>query len=138
MHGSRIRTIIIFHINRNSLTKVCLEAVNAGIKQSFQFICIPFRCFRICKIDQSHSRLPVIDLFYSSSICTLYQVTFFHSFFEECSFLRNIRINPYADLQTFIFVAFQHSRYIRENSLIPFKIAPVKFFHPEAVKVEYI
>ena len=138
MHGNRIGTIIIFHINRNSLTKVCLEAVNTGIKQCFQLICIPFCCSRICKINQSHSRLPVINLFYSSSICTLYQVPFLHSFFEKCSSLCNIRIDPYADLQAFIFITFQHSRYIRENSLIPFKIAPVKFFHPEAVKVEYI
>ena len=46
-------------------------------------------------------------------------------------------IENYTDLKSFIFITFQHSRYIREDSGIPFKITPVELFHPEAVKMEY-
>ena len=137
VHGNRVRTVVIFYIDRDSFTEVCLKAVNAHIKQSFQLILIPFHCIRICKVNQTHSRLPVIDLFYAPSICALYQISILHTFFEEACSLCDIRIDPYADFQSFFFITFQHSRYIRENSGIPFKITPVKFFHPETVKVEY-
>ena len=85
---------ILFHIDRNSLAKVCLETVNTHIKQSLQLILIPLHCIRICKVNQAHARLPVVDFLDSSSVCTLYQVSVLQTLFKEVSSLCNIWIDP--------------------------------------------
>ena len=128
---------MINHINGNSLTKVRLEAVYTTVKNGSQLVCIPAHSIRICEIHKSHTCLPVVCLPDSFSIRSLQKISIFGAFPEKCSSLGNIRVDPYTDFQSFVMILFQSCTDIREISLIPGKITPVEFLHPETVKMEY-
>ena len=137
VHASLVTSVKPFHIHGNSLAEVGLEAVNSHIQQSLQLVGIPFAGCGIGKIHQAHSGLPVIGLPYPSAVGSLYQIAVLRAFLKERGSLGNIRIDPDTDLQSFVMVSLQHSFRIREYSLVPCKITPLEFLHPEAVKMKY-
>ncbi len=98
VHLLRIRAVMIHHaLGRDSLTEVRLEAVNAHIKQNFQLILEPFISFGIRKVYDRHTRLPHIPLPYLA-VCSLDEVSLFHTFFKHGGFLSDIAVDPYADI----------------------------------------
>ena len=136
MHLFRICAVVELNVfSRNSLTEVCLKAVNAHIHQNFQLVLIPLISFRIGEVYDSHTCLPHIPL-PRSAVFTLDEVALCSTFIIKVGFLSDIRIDPYADIQTLVFDTLQHTCRIGEYTVVPDKVTPVEFLHPVAVKVE--
>ena len=78
VHLLRVGTIKVYHIRRDSLAKVGLEAVHAHIHEHFQLVLEPFVSLRIGEIHDSHTRLPHIPLPYLTGR-TLNKIALFHT-----------------------------------------------------------
>ena len=138
MHFHRIRAVIVGNIfHRNSLTKVCLKAVHTHIQQSFQLALIPFHSFRVGEVHQAHACLPHIGLPHIP-VGFFHQITVFHALCKQRGFLSDIGVNPYTDFQPTLVVTFQHALRVRKGFRIPYKVTPLKTFHPETVKMEHM
>ena len=135
MHLHRVRAVIPDHVRGNSLAEIRLEAVHSHVKQGLQFRLIPGAGIRVREIHQGHSGLPQIPLPDFPAVF-LQEVARLHPLAEERRFLRDIGVDPDADLQAPLMVAAEHSFRIREHILIPEEIAPLEAFHPETVKME--
>ena len=118
VHFFRIRAVCIDTVGRDSLTKICLETVNTHVEKDFQFVLEPLAGFRICEVNQSHSRLPHIPLPYVT-VRSFDKVSVCFSFCKKCRFLCNIWIDPYADVESFCLDPAEHSLRIREYTGIP-------------------
>ena len=135
MHLFGIGTVIVNGIRRNSLTEIRLKTVNTHVEENFKLVLKPFPGFGIGKINNRHAGLPHIPLPHLT-VGTSEKIPLFHAFPEENGLLTDIRINPNTDVQPFVLDAFEHSDRVREYPVIPQKVAPMEFLHPETVKME--
>ena len=69
MHADRLAAILVYNIDRDSLAEIRLKAVHTHFQQAAKLALIPFAGFRICKIHNSHTVLPVIGLPDTVSVC---------------------------------------------------------------------
>ena len=136
MHTVRVAAVKVRYIHRNALAKICLKAVHAHVQKCFQLVCVPCARIRVCKIHNTHAGLPQICLPDAFAVAAFQQIAVFDTLFEKRRSLSNIRIDPYAYFKAAGFIPRQHFPHIREHPVIPFKIAPVEFFHPETVKMK--
>ena len=137
VHRLWITAIVVRHIDRDTLAEIRLEAVHAALQDRTQLVGVPFYSILIREIYQSHAGLPVIGLPYALSVRTLQKITILHALAEKCSALRDVRIDPCADLQSLLMITLQCAADIREAVLIPLEITPVERLHPEAIKMKY-
>ena len=137
VHLLRIGAIVVYRIRRNPLTKVRLKAVHTHIQQYFQLGCKPLTCCRIGKVHDRHTRLPHIPLPYIS-VRTLNEISLLDALIKQNRLLPDIAVDPAADLHALTLQPLQHSLRIREYTIIPCKITPCEFLHPEAVKMEHL
>ena len=136
MHSLRIALVKVGHIYGDPLPEICLKAVHSHIQKPAELALIPPAGIRIGKVNQPHPRLPVVGLADSLPVCTHQQKALFCRFPEKSAPLGNVRIDPDADFQPSLVIAPKHPFRIRENPLVPLKIAPVKALHPETVEMK--
>ena len=60
----------------------------------------------------------------------------FHPLVKERRALRDIGVDPDADLEALLVESFEHTLGIGKDARVPLEIAPVELFHPETVKVK--
>ena len=121
--------------HRDPLAEIGLEAVHAHVDQVGEIALVPFHRVRIGEIDKRHAGLPHIPL-PDAAVARPDKIPFFQALAEQPRFLPDIRVDPYADAQSLFLDPPEHPRRIREYLLVPFKAAPFKAFHPEAVEME--
>ncbi len=66
------------------------------------------------------------------------QVAMIRGFCKESRALRDVGVDPYADLQSAVVEAPQHSGRIGKYERIPLEVYPLKFAHPKAVEVKNV
>src|SRR5690606_9615699 len=98
---------------------------------------VPLASRRISKIYKRHARLPQIPL-PDVAVRTFHEIAVPPPFLEQSGALRDVRVNPYADLQPFVLEPLQHADRVREHPLVPLEVRPMEFTHPEAVEVEHV
>ena len=126
---------IIGVLNRNPFAEIGLEGVNPHLAQLAEISLVPFDRFRVGKVDQSHSGLPHIPL-PDAAVPGFDKIAMFQSFFEQAGLLGNIGVNPTADFDAAVMNLFEHPFRVFEGVFVPYKVGPLEFFHPEAVKME--
>ena len=107
MHFPWIRAVKINHIYRKSFAKICLYIVHTHVNDPAQFFLIPFRCFRIGKINHSDSGHPLIGLPYISFF-VFDKVAFVPALFKELGFLAHLGIDPDANFYSVIVDLLSH------------------------------
>ena len=135
MHFFRVGAVKVNAVDGDSFAEIRLKAVYAHVHQDFQFVLIPFAGRGVGKIYKRHARLPHIPL-PDVAVWPFQEIFFFHSFRKKSGFLPDVRVNPDADIQPFFLDSAEHSHGIGEHFVVPYKIAPVEAFHPEAVEME--
>ena len=137
VHHNRIASVMINHVNRDPLAEIRLDGINACIQQPLHLAGIPLAGFRIRKVHQSHSRLPVVNLLDAAAILPHKEEASLYALTEHFRILCHIGIDPAAELQSLLVVSADHARNVSEHGGIPGKIAPVQRAKPVAVEVEH-
>ena len=137
VHLLRIGTVKPLDVRRDTLAEVGLEAVDADLHQAFQFVRIPPARVRVGEVVDRQPRLPFVPL-PQGAVRALQQVALLFQLTEDRRFLADVRVDPHADLQPFLFQAADHPFRVGEGHRVPLKIAPLEGFHPEAVEVEHV
>ena len=137
MHFSRIGVVVVDNIGWDPFAKICLEGIDAHIKEHLQFALVPRDGFRVREIDKAHPSLPSVPLPHIS-LGSTDQIPMLHPFVKQLGFLGDIRVDPHTNVQAFRLEASEHPNWVRELVLVPGKIDPLVFFHPKAVKMEHM
>ena len=138
MHLVGIAAIIVNDVlSGDALAEVGLERVNAHLAECAQLALVPLACSGVSEVNDSHAGLPHVALPYAS-VLGLEEVAALHALVEHGGALRDVGVDPDADLKPLCLQSVQHSLGVREHSLVPCEVAPVEFLHPEAVEVEYL
>ena len=98
VHHNRIASVMINHVNRDSLAEIRLDGINACIQKPLHLAGIPLAGFRIRKVHQSHSRLPVVDLLDAAAILPHKEEASLYALTEHFRILCHIGIDPAAEL----------------------------------------
>lgn len=98
MHLMSINRLIEpLHVQgRNSLSKVCLDAVYTLVKQAMEASHVPLYRLWVGKVDKTHAGLPQVPL-PNIAVLSLQQVSLFGCIFEGCAVLCDIGVDPHAD-----------------------------------------
>jgi len=137
VHFLRIRTIVIIHIRRYTFTKIRLEGIDTDFYEFLQPFFVPMTRFWICKVNDSLTRLPKIPL-PNFAMFIFDEIAFLFTLLKGRRFLSDIRVDPYADLQALLMDFFNQLLRIWKQLAIPFKTAPLEFFHPKTIKMKDI
>ena len=137
VHLLRIGTVKPLDVRRDTLAEVGLEAVDADLHQAFQLVGVPPARVRVGEVVDRQPRLPFVPL-PQGAVRALEQVALLFQLTEDRRFLADVRVDPHADLQPFLFQAADHAFRIREGHRVPLEVAPLEGFHPEAVEVEHV
>lgn len=135
MHQAGVGAVVIDDIFGDEFAEIGLEAIHSHVEEFLEFAAIPGCGFGVCEIDEGHSWLPGVAL-EDAAIGTFEEIASFVSFIEDFGKLGDVGIDPEADFQAFGFQSLEHSFGVGKRFLIPLKITPVAFLHPEAIEME--
>lgn len=86
-------------LDGNPFAKICLDSIDAHIEEADNVRAEPVACRRVAEIDDSHAGLPKVRL-PDGTIGAFDQIAMIRGFGKESRALRNVGIDPHADLQS--------------------------------------
>ena len=135
VHQLRVAAVVVHRVGGDALAEVGFEAVHPLVQQHPQLALVPLPGVGIGEVHQAHACLPQVPL-PDASVAGLYKIAVLQSLLKNRGFLRDIGIDPHADLQAPLVELFQKALRVGEDVSIPEEARPLERLHPEAVKME--
>ena len=137
VHMQRILAVVIGDVpHGDAFAEVGLQAVHAHAQDLPQMIAVPCPRVGVSHVQNAHARLPEVGLPYVA-VCLFQQIAVLHALPEQGAGLTDIGVDPAAEMESTVVIAFEHPHRIGEGLLVPGEVAPVEALHPEAVEVEH-
>ena len=136
MHPLGVGAVEVDHVGRDPLAEVGLEGIDALVEQRAQLALVPLGRIRIGEVDQAHAGLPEVGL-PDITVGLLDEVAGRLGLGEQRRALRDVGVDPDADVQALLVQPGEHALRVRGRCAVPLEVAPVELAHPEAVEVEH-